>query len=46
MHTVLMGQLDTDLGVGERIILKQFLKQDGGYHKMWCYVLLGYLTNC
>jgi hypothetical protein len=26
-HTVLMGQLDTDLGVGGRIILKHFLEK-------------------
>jgi len=40
MHTVLMGQLDTYLGVGGRIILKQLLKIDGGYHKTWCTYFL------
>jgi hypothetical protein len=35
-HTVFMGQRDTDLCVGGRIILKQILKKDDGYHKTWC----------
>jgi hypothetical protein len=34
-YTVFMGQLDKDLGAGARIILKQILEKDDGYHNMW-----------